>query len=197
MPQECFDWERNQIYSNNNNFFTSERQTYCRQTPFVDRPKEIVCPQFQTPVGTGVTIGGGNRDLLKNNYIYDNWRQGVLLLTVPAAIRGDNDPTHQQDTSSGNQFIDNVMGQAPDGTHQPNGLEFKWDSAGKGNCWQGNQMLSGHGSDPSTLPACPGSPVYMPPNPAVTASEVPCTAWDPQQNPEPVGCDWFTTPPKP
>jgi hypothetical protein len=197
MPQECFDWERNQIYSNNNNFFSSERQAYCGHTPFVDRPKEIVCPQFQTPVGTGIVMGGANRDVLKKNYIYDNWRQGVLLLTVPASLRGDNDPSHQQDTSNGNQFIDNVMGQAPDGKRLPNGLEFKWDSGGKGNCWQGNQMLSGHGSDPSTLPACPGSPIYMPVNPAVTAAELPCTAWDPMQDPEPVGCDWFTTPPKP
>jgi hypothetical protein len=197
MPQECFDWEHNEIYSNNNNVFTQERQDYCRSTPFVDRRKEVVCPQFQTPVGTGVVIGGGDRDLLKDNFIYDNWRQGVILLTVPATIRGDNDPAHQQDTSNANRFIDNAMGTDPSGTRRPNGLEFKWDSGGKGNCWSGNKMASGHGNEPLVLPACPGSAVWLPPNPAVTAAQVPCTAWDPYQNPQPVGCDWFTTPQKP
>lgn len=197
MPQECFNWQRNEINSNNLNVFSADRQAFCARTPFADRPKEIVCPQFQTPVGTGIVMGGANRDLIKNNYIYDNWRQGVILLSVPASIRGDNDPAHQQDTSNANQFIDNVMGQAPNGSRQPNGLEFKWDGGGKGNCWQGNTMASGHGSDPPLLPACPGNPVYLPPNPAVTSSQLPCTAWDPQADPEPVGCDWFTTPPKP
>ena len=197
MPQECFRWEHNEIYSNNNNVFTAERQDYCRTTPFAQRGKEVVCPEFQTPVGTGVVIGGGNRNLLQDNYIYDNWRQGALLLTVPAAVRGDNDPAHQQDTSNGNRFIGNTMGAAPDGTRRPNGLEFKWDGGGKGNCWQGNTMVSGHGNEPLILPACPGSAVWLPPNPAVTAAQVPCTAWDPNQNPRPVGCDWFDTPRQP
>jgi hypothetical protein len=195
MPQECFVWRHNRIYSNNFNPFTPERQDYCRHTPFVDRVKEVVCPQFQTAVGTGVAMGGANRNLLESNYIYDNWRQGVLLLTVPAAVRGDNDPTHQQDTSNGNRFADNVMGRAPDGTRKPNGLEFEWDGGGAGNCWTGNTTTSA--SDPLLLPACPGAPVWLPPNPAVTAMQVPCTAWDPYQNPNPVGCDWFTTPTRP
>jgi hypothetical protein len=197
MPQECFVWQHNEIYSNNNNVFSSERQDYCIKTPFPDRRKDIVCPQFQGPVGTGVVMGGANRNLLQGNWIYDNWREGVLLLSVPASIRGDNDPAHQEDTSNGNRFIGNFMGQAPDGSRKPNGLEFEWDSGGQGNCFEGNTMVSGHGSDPATLPACPGAPVWVPPNPAVTSSGVPCTAWDPYKNPEPVGCDWFTTPQKP
>jgi hypothetical protein len=53
-------------------------------------------------------------------------------------------------------------------------------------------------SDPSSLPDCnSAAPVWLPPNPAVTAVQVPCTAWDPYLDPEPVGCDWFTTPAKP
>ncbi len=195
MPQECFQWEHNQIYSNNNNVFTAERQQYCIDTPFVDRKKEIVCPQFQTPVGTGIVMGGANRNLLRQNFIYDNWRQGVLLLSVPAAIRGDNDPAHQQDTSNGNRFLDNVMGTSPDGARMPNGLEFEWDSGGKGNCFGGNKMQSP--SDPASLPACPGAAAWAPPNPAVTGTQVPCTAWDPKTNPRPAGCTWFDTPPKP
>jgi len=197
MPQECYQWEHNVIASNNFNPFTKANQDYCIATPFVKRRKTVVCPQFQTPVGTGVVMGGANRDLLKQNWIYDNWRQGVLLLTVPAAVRGDNDPAHQQDTSNGNQFIDNVMGVTPSGARAPNGLEFEWDGGGQGNCFQGNRMGSGTGSDPAALPSCPGSPLYVAPNPAVTAGQLPCTAWDPYKQPEPPGCTWFTTPPKP
>jgi len=195
MPQECFKWEHNQIYSNNNNVFAKDRQDYCIKTPFANRKPSIVCPQFQSAVGTGVLIGGGNRDLLQNNYIYDNWRWGVGILTVPATIRGDNDPTHQQDTSNQNEVLNNVMGTSPDGKRMPNGLEVEWDGGGQGNCFQGNKTQSG--SDPSSLPACPGSAIWMSPNPAVTGAQVPCTAWDPVNNPEPPGCDWFTTPPKP
>jgi hypothetical protein len=197
MPQECFRWQRNRIHSNNYNVFSAERQDYCIKTPFAQRRREVVCPEFQTPVGTGVVIGGGNRNLLEANWIYDNWRQGVILLSVPAAVRGEQDPAHQQDTSNGNRFASNVMGQAPDGSAAPNGLDFKWDSSGAGNCWEGNRMHSAGGNDPAVLPGCPGSPVYMPVNPAVTAAQLPCTAWDPHQNPRPVACDWFDTPSKP
>jgi hypothetical protein len=195
MPQECFHWEHNQIYSNNFNPFTQKRQDYCRHTPFPKRKRAIVCPQFQTAVGTGVLIGGGNRNLLKRNNIYDNWRYGVLLLTVPSAIRGDNDPNHQTDTSNGNHFFANEMGYARSGAVRRNGLDFKWDSGGKGNCYEGNKMASA--SDPALLPACPGAPAWVPPNLVVSGEQVPCTAWDPRDNPRPAGCDWFDTPPKP
>jgi hypothetical protein len=167
-------------------------------TPFKQRKKTIVCPQFQTPVGTGIVMGGSNRDTLDHNYIYDNWRQGVILLTVPASLRGDHDPNHQQDTSNENHFIGNVMGQKPDGTKAANGAEFTWDGGGKGNCFEGNTLASGTGSEPASLPDCKSaSPVWVPPNPAVTAPQVPCTAWDPYLDPQPVGCDWFTSPTKP
>jgi hypothetical protein len=196
MPQECFHWTHNEIYSNNNNVFSKERQDYCMATPFAKRKKEIVCPQFQTPVGTGVVMGGANRDVLDANYIYDNWRQGVLLLTVPASLRGDHDPAHQQDTSNQNHFTGNVMDKRPDGSPAPNGLDFKWDGGGQGNCFQGN--TTSRPSDPATLPDCnSASAVWLSPNPATFAPQVPCTAWDPYQDPQPVGCDWFTTPPKP
>jgi len=195
MPQECVKWENNRIHSNNNNVFTTERQAYCGKTPFPQRPKTTVCPQFQVPVGTGVIIAGGNRNLIRGNFFYDNWRVGVLLFGVPATLRNDNDPAHQLDTSNGNRFIANAMGRGPDGTRSPNGRDFTWDGQGAGNCWQGNTSVSA--STPASLPACPGSPLPLPANLAVLAPLVPCAAWDPLRAPEPVGCDWFTTPPKP
>ncbi len=230
MPQECVKWENNDISSNNFNLFSQDNQVYCGKTPFPLRKRTDVCPQFQTAVGTGILIGGGNRNLIRDNHIHDNWRWGVLLIGVPAAIRNDNDPAHQSDTSSGNRFLTNTMGTAPDGARSPNGLDFKWDGQGAGNCWEGNTSSAapagggggilpgdtpgGGGlpvpipplpglpraqrqSDPAALPACPGSRIVLPANPAVLGPLVPCTAWDPTNNPDPVGCDWFTTPPKP
>jgi hypothetical protein len=197
MPQECFRWENNRINSNNFNPFTEKNQNSCIATPFAKRKPSQVCPQFQTAVGTGVLIGGGNRNQLKSNHLYDNWRQGVLLLSVQAAIRGDNDSSHQEDTSNQNRFLDNTMGTAPNGKRMPNGADFTWDSSGQGNCWENNKMQSADKNEPSSLPACPGSPVWMPQNPAVLGAQLPCTAWDPNNNPRPSGCDWFDTPPKP
>ena len=196
MPQECFKWENNDIGHNNNNVFAADRQDYCTNTPFEKRKREIVCPQFQSPVGTGVVIGGGNRNLLQGNNIYDNWRSGVYLLSVPATIRGENDPSKQQDTSNGNQVINNKFGIATDGSKQPNGADVVWDSSGQGNCFGGNTS-SGRPNTPASLPACPGSPVYMPADLSVLAAAFPCTAWDPKTQHNPPGCDWFTTPAKP
>ena len=77
----------------------------------------------------------------------------------------------------------------------PTARSSRGTSGGQGNCFEGNQTQSK--STPSSLPKCPGSPVYAPADLAVVAPQVPCTAWDPNTNPRPSGCDWFDTPPKP
>ncbi len=146
MPQECVKWENNRIASNNVNFFTQTNQKECAATPFVLRPKEQVCPQFQVPVGTGIIIAGGNRNLIRKNHLYDNHRVGILLFGVPAALRGDNDPAHQLDTSNGNRFIGNVMGADPSGARKPNGRDFVWDSQGAGNCFERQRVAVRAGS---------------------------------------------------
>ena len=157
-----------------------------------------MCPQFQVPVGSGFILYGVNSNLIQDNAIYDNWRSGVRLFWVPAAIRGDNDPAHQFDTSNGNQFIGNQLGFSSSGKRAPNGVDFFWDEEGKGNCWLGNQAPGGKvTSDPASLPRCPNNGLFMPSNASKSAAEVPCAEWDPDTNPDPPGCTWFTTPPKP
>ena len=199
MPQDCSKWTANRVYSNNRNFFTNDRDTYCKNTPFEKRKREIVCPQFQVPVGSGFILYGVNSNLIQDNKIYDNWRSGVRLFWVPATARGDNDPAHQFDTSNANRFIDNQLGVRADGKRAPNGVDFFWDEQGIGNCWLGNQAPGGKvTSDPASLPRCPqGSSFQTSPNPAKFAAEVPCAAWDPETMPDPPGCTWFTTPPRP
>ena len=208
MPQDCAKFERNVIASNNEDYFNDERDAYCKRPP-AERDPKIVCPTFQVPVGTGIGIFGGNGDIVRDNWIYDNWRDGVKLLHVPAAFRGE--PEKGIDTSFDNTFADNVMGVRPDGTRDPNGNDFWWDEQGRGNCWSGNKGPGG--AEPSSnvpavaatpltpavggLPPCPGSSTYSPGKPEKSASQATCATWDPAENTDPPGCDWFTRPQEP
>ncbi|MGZ4267942.1 MAG: right-handed parallel beta-helix repeat-containing protein [Solirubrobacteraceae bacterium] len=199
MPQHCAKWENNQIYSNNADLFNAKRIQYCHDTPYPKRDLSTTCPTFQVPVGTGAIIAGGNKDIVQNNRIYDNWRDGVKLLWVPAQFRGENDPAKARDTSYDNKFLNNKMGVAPNGAKAPNGNDYWWDGEGSGTCFDGNTGADGgpatHKSP--TFPACPGSSVYMPGDASMTASQASCATWDPDSNPFPAGCDWFSQPPKP
>lgn len=200
MPQDCSKWERNEVYSNNVNFFDEGNQDYCSKTDFKDRPKEHVCPQFQSPVGVGIAMYGVNNNIYRDNQIYDNWRSGYRQFWVPAAVRGENDPAVQNDTSHGNRITGNQFGTGPGGKKMPNGVDIFWDEQGRGNCFEGNTGMAGGKvtSDPASLPDCAngGSPGAVS-NPAKLAQEATCATWDPKENPDPPGCTWFDTPPRP
>ena len=197
-PQDSTRFERNQIYSNNRDYYTAERDEYCRK-PYAERDPKIVCPAFQIPIGTGLLIAGGNDNVVTENRIWDNWRHGVMQIYVEASFRGENDPAKQQDTSHGNRYVGNTMGVAPDGSADPNGTDFFWDEQGFGNCWEDNRGPGGRAvsGDPGGLPGCPGRTVNGPVNPVKHATLVPCATWDPEDNPDPIGCDWFTLPEEP
>jgi hypothetical protein len=199
MPQDCSKWTNNKIHSNNLNPYENGNQENCAATPYKDRPRKQLCPQFQVPVGTGLAIFGGNGNVVEDNQIYDQWRTAFFLFWVPAAVRGENDPTKQQDTSNNNRYRNNKLGVGPDGARLPNGLDVYWDEQGKGNCWEGN--TSGGGSklksDPILLPTCQLGGSISKPNTTKTAREVSCATWDPRTNQDPPGCTWFDTPPRP
>jgi hypothetical protein len=202
MPQDCAKWENNTIKSNNQNFFVKERQEFCAKTPFDKRPREIVCPQFQVPVGTGIVMAGANDNVVAGNDIFDQWRDGILLLYVPASVRGENEPEKQMDTSNGNRYVNNRMGVRPDGTRDRNGVDFYWDEQGRGNCWSGNKGAGDAAttSDPASLPTCEdelNKTLQRPVNARKSAQEAPCATWNPRDNQFPPGCDWFTTPEEP
>ena len=202
MPQDCAKWEDNSIANNNQNFFTKERQEFCANTPFEKRPREMVCPQFQVPVGTGIVMAGANDNVVARNDIYNNWRDGILLLYVPATVRGENEPEKQNDTSNGNRYVDNRMGVRPDGTRDPNGVDFFWDEQGRANCWSGNKGIGDAAttSDPASLPTCEdeaNKTIQRPVNARKSAQEAPCATWNPKDNQFPPGCDWFDTPEEP
>ena len=91
MPQDCSKWEDNDVYSNNENFFDEGNQDYCKKTPFKDRPRDHVCPQFQSPVGTGLR-------LLRREREHHPQQQGLgqLALGLPAVLGAGRDPRRQQ-----------------------------------------------------------------------------------------------------
>jgi hypothetical protein len=208
MPQDCAKWENNYIYSNNLDLFSKQHQTYCAQ-PIEKRDPKVVCSTFQNPTGTGILIAGGNSNIVRGNYIWDNWRSGVRLLGVPGVLRGEdytgqsvNVATDQFDNSNGNRITGNHMGVRPDGTRDPNGTEgdFWWDGEGAHNCWDGN--VGPRGAKPTTsfpapLPTCPNPSGFSPGLVTFFISQASCGVWNPRDMQFPPGCNWMYLPPEP
>ena len=198
-PTDSTKFVNNRIYSNNQDYFSAERDEYCREQDYTKRDPKIVCPAIMVPVGVGILIAGGNQIDTTANYIYDNWRYGTMLFFVESYFRGEDPPAPQDDTSHYNRFVRNYMGVTPAGMAAPNGTDFWWDEQGAGNCWENNIAAPGAQitGDPAPLPACPGNHQVQPVNFEKHAFLVPCASWDPVENTDPPGCDWMTLPPKP
>jgi hypothetical protein len=120
-----------------------------------------------------VLIAGGDDNIVRHNYIYNNWRRGAMLIAVPDAIACQPHtaegsppckPGGAASTSNANRYYDNVMGRSPAGLVQPNGVDFWWDEfpSNTGNCWYPNTGADGTAagitSDPSPPPV-PGATV--------------------------------------
>ncbi len=197
FPQDTDLIEDNNFYSNNFNSYVEGSD---------------VVPTVPVPVGTGLWIAGGNNNTIRNNHFWDNWRRGTMLFAVPDAI-ACSPPAHQAgcdpskvSTSFDNRFYGNVMGVAPDGSVQPNGLDFWWDNFpdNTGNCWYQNQPAPGRQitTSPDNLPNCdngqnPSSSVGTG-DAANEAELLNCTAAFESGSFDPNGpCPWFKTPPKP
>ena len=204
LPQDHARWSRNEIYSNNSNYYTKYVDTGVCARPMKQRGymEGTVCPVVPTPVGTGVLIAGGNYDSTDHNWIYDNWRNGTMQFWVPAALRDEYDPTLQNDTSHHNHTTDNHMGTKPDGSVAHNGLDHWWDDQGDGNCWEGNTYSRGERTDNFLLdPAscADGGSAFTPGAPVKDAGFLSCSQYD--RNDEtwrhPVGCEWFDSPSRP
>jgi hypothetical protein len=213
MPQDHAFLENNRLFLNNVNYFERYVQSgQCGGSP-ADRGYETgtVCPAFPVPVGTGTMVAGGNHNLVRDNDIFDNWRQGAMLFWVPSAVRDEFDD--QFDTSNHNHFVGNRLAAHPDGLVQPNGVDFWWDEQGVGNCWQDNTSAAGdvttnatipvgdgEGEDPpfTGFPDCDSGGSVFPVGSVVkSAGLVPCATYDREDNPDPAGCDWFDSPAMP
>jgi hypothetical protein len=190
FPQDSDLIEHNRFYSNNFN-------------PY--RPGSDVLPTLLSPVGTGLWIAGGNNNIVRNNFFYDNWRRGLMLFGVPDSFVCDTpsdpdvpgcDPS-QTNTSHRNRFFNNIMGRTPSAKIRPNGKDFWWDNVeGQlNNCWQGNRGKIGTAASLTSLPTalpsdCAASEGA---DPAFTNAQqgelLNCVSAGP--------CNWPQTPPKP
>ena len=204
LPQDHARWSRNEIYSNNTNYYAKYVDTgVCakpmRQRGYLDG---AVCPVIPTPVGTGVLIAGGNFNSTDHNWIYDNWRYGTMQFWVPAPLRDELDPAKLYDTSHHNRTVGNRMGITPDGEIRHNGLDHWWDDEGEGSCWVRNEYSRGERTDNFTVPppscADGGSP-FTPGAAVKDAGFLSCSQYD--RNDEtlrhPPGCKWFDSPTRP
>lgn len=229
LPQDSARFVNNRIYSNNENYYDNWLPGGPCHNPLPERGIElgIVCPVVPLPVGSGLVIAGGNANRVAGNWIYDNWRYGTMLFTVPAFFRGEDggldalclvsnqdpaclqpdpadlagDAQMQFDTSHDNWFLSNHMGLAPDGTEMPNGIDHWWDEGGSGNCWLGNLYAGGaaRGSepDPRFLPVCGQGVEAWKPPHARLLTIVPCNDFSVPENPHPTGCPWMEDPSPP
>jgi hypothetical protein len=221
FPQDSDLVENNNFHDNNFNTFLPACAPGQKPGPAVpgqapDSPGgncSDVVPTVPVPVGVGLWIAGGNANIIRNNHFWDNWRRGTMLFAVPDQFACGNtsyqvpgcDPVTPlaAATSYRNQFHDNKMGQAPDGSSQPNGVDFWWDQGGviispsnSGNCWFNNTGKDGTPASvttdpPGGLPSdCNNSPLLG--NAAQVAELLACN-----EGPGNPACPWFTTPPKP
>jgi hypothetical protein len=196
FPGDSTLFEDNDVYSNNFN-------------PYEEGSD--VEAAFPYPVGTGMWIAGGNHHIVRNNRIWDNWRRGTMLFTVPDALvcgpdsgntQAGCDPSRNS-TSHYNSYYGNVMGEAPNGKAKPNGLDFWWDAFpnSKGNCWYGNSGPAPIKTSPAALPDCddgknPDSSMGTG-DPANEGELIGCAAAFETGNYDPATCPWFISPSEP
>jgi hypothetical protein len=208
-PQNSAVFENNRIYSNNFNVYG---------------PDSDVKSTVPVPIGVGILIAGGNANEVRGNRIWDNWRRGTMLMSVPDAISCAPDPGIGSlpcepggvaSTSNLNRYHDNTMSVAPDGRKFPNGVDFWWDeyASNSGNCWPDNKGIDGSPasitSDPPRAPDDATVSGFLPVKDCDSAANA--GAGDPQKESvlaacagnfqtgsyDSTVCDWFAMPEKP
>ena len=224
FPQDSDLLENNNFYSNNFNAYLPPcaGQPEARAPAGRTRAAPTSTPTEPVPVGTGMWIAGGNANVDPQQPLLGQLAPrrdalpgaGRLRLRRPeqpgGRLRSDGDRCPA--TSYRNQFYDNKMGQAPDGSAQPNGVDFWWDQGGvivdptptaatAGTTTPARTappasvtgMPSPSGAAPNNLPSdCANSP-SVGASTAQVAELLTCSTV-PKGDPS---CPWFTTPPKP
>jgi hypothetical protein len=196
LPQNHALFERNLIHSNNSNYYGYVTDGTCAR-PFALQgvEKGVVCPAVQVPVGTGVLVIGGNYNVFRDNWVYDNWKIGIVQTWVPGVARSDNRWSAQGETSHNNRYTANHMGTSATGQRLPNGVDYFWDGEGTGNCWE---TASSDVVQPMTIPRCSaGGPQRLISDPNLLVLFVQCSNYDLSTKTLPAGCDWFTSQPRP
>jgi hypothetical protein len=204
LPQDHARWDHNEIFRNNENWYTKYVDTGVCAKPMKERGymQGTVCPVVPTPVGTGLLIAGGNFDSTDHNWIYDNWRYGTMQFWVPSPLRDEYDPSKLYDTSNHNHAFANRMGFTKSGQKLHNGMDFWWDDQGVGNCWENNTSSRGEPTDNFSVdpgPCADGGSRLTPGLAVKDAGFLSCAEYD-RNDPNfrhPPNCQWFDSPSKP
>jgi hypothetical protein len=123
FPADSSHIDHNFIYANNLDLF--------RENP-------PVAPLVSVPIGTGILYAGMNDARVHDNWIFDNWRNGAMLFSIPDSFtngggaEGDifpgvscpGAPQNGLSTSCGNRFYDNHVGRAPRGFEYPDAADL-------------------------------------------------------------------------
>jgi hypothetical protein len=123
FPADSSEIDHNFIYSNNLDLF-------------VKNPP--VAPLVPVPIGTGILYAGMNDARVHDNWIFDNWRNGTMLFSIPDSFtngggaEGDifpgvscpGAPQNGISTSCGNQYFHNHVGRAPRGFDFPSTIDM-------------------------------------------------------------------------
>jgi hypothetical protein len=184
-PADGVQIDNNWIYSNNLDLFG--------ENPPVDPVVGVL------PSGVGIFWAGHNNGRVFKNWIWDNWRAGAFLLSIPDFLNtpeGNVNPgascaDPMLSTSCGNRFYRNQLGRVPKGFKSfpelrmfgnkvgatrgraPNGTDFWWDEGGvgavTGNCWFANKGPNGKAAS-VTGPGPGDAPDVLPSNCATSRS---------------------------
>jgi hypothetical protein len=123
FPADASKIDHNLIYANNLDLYT-------------DNPP--VAPLVGVPIGTGIIYAGMNDARVHDNWIFDNWRDGAMMFSVPDSLtngggaEGDilpgvacpGAPANGLSTSCGNRFFRNQVGRAPRGFRLPRAIRM-------------------------------------------------------------------------
>ena len=207
FPQDSSLIEDNEFYSNNFNPFLEECDE--GETPQAHGPAQgcsDVDPVIPAPVGTAIFLPGVDNNSIRNNHMWNNWRRGTMLFSVPdsfvcgaSPVAGGNqqhgcDET-EVNTSHRNEQYGNVMGRSPNhpadptwpssgqNAEDPNGVDFWWDMfpGNVRNCWYDNIGPEG---DEASITTDPPNPAPQPPVPVFPGEVIPCAASVGTGNPE-------------
>jgi hypothetical protein len=134
----------------------------------------------------------------RGNRIYDNWRRGTMLIYVPDQL-SDETNTTANSTSHRNQYHDNVMGIAPNGSKMPNGVDFWWDEAPgqEDNCWYDNGAVTTDPPAPLMPSNCDNTSAGVTYAGKLSSELLPCAGAIGGGGFDPNTCPWFRSPEKP
>ena len=110
FPSDGMKVDHNWFYSNNLDVYRE------------DNPFEALVPQA---IGTGIMWPGMNDGAFTDNWVFDNWQHGTLLVAIPDAVAGEAegnvdggihcDTNDTTSTSCDNRHSGNRMGVVPEG----------------------------------------------------------------------------------